>query len=67
MRNGEILGNTGRSVEWELGERGTLQETDRQKSTADRPVFHVELPPRGDDQKAVKVEHTLKVIIKNEW
>ena len=66
LRN-EILGNTGRNVEWEFGDRGTLQETDREKSTADRPVFHVELPPRGDDQKAVKVEHTLNVIIKNEW
>ncbi len=63
----EILGNTSRSVEWELGDRGTLSEPDEAKSTADRPVFHVKLPPRGDDQKAVKVEHTFNVIIKNEW
>ncbi len=63
----EILGNTGRAVEWVLGEKGTLQDPDREKSTADRPVFHVELPPRGDDQKAVKQVHTLNVIIKNEW
>ena len=54
-------------MEWEFGDRGTLRETDQEKSTADRPVFHVELPARGDDQKAVKVEHTLNVIIKNEW
>ena len=66
LRN-EIRGNTGRNVEWELGRRGTLREIDEKKSTADRPVFHVVLPPRGDDQKAVKVEHTLNVIIKNEW
>ena len=46
---------------------GTLTEIDAEKSTADRPVFHVTLPPRGDDQKAVKVTHTLHVIIKNEW
>ncbi len=63
----EILGNTGRPVEWVLGEQGTLTETDPKKSTADRPVFHVELPPRGDDQKAVKQVHTLNVVIKNEW
>ena len=30
------------------------------------PLFHVKLPPRGDDQKAVKQVHTLHVIIKNE-
>ena len=63
----EILGNTGRAVEWVLGKKGTLQDPDREKSTADRPVFHVELPPRGDDQKAVKQVYTLNVIIKNEW
>lgn len=66
LRN-EILGNTGRNVEWELRPRGTLMEIDQEKSTADRPVFHVVLPPRGDDQKAVKVQHTLNVVIKNEW
>ncbi len=63
----EILGNRSRSVEWVLGDRGTLSEPDEAKSTADRPVFHVTLPPRGDDQKAVKVEHTFNVIITNEW
>ncbi len=63
----EILGNTGRSVEWVLGVKGTLRQIDIEKSTADRPVFHVELGPRGDDQKAVKVVHTLNVTIKNEW
>ncbi len=66
LRN-EILGNTGRSVEWTLGGRGSLQESDQLKSTADRPVFHVTLPPRGDDQKAVKVTQTLHVVIRNEW
>jgi hypothetical protein len=63
----EILGNTGRNVEWTFGARGTLKQVDQEKSTADRPVFHVTLPPRGDDQKAVKQVHTLHVIIKNEW
>ncbi len=63
----EILGNTGRHVEWIFGAQGTLKQVDTEKSTADRPVFHVTLPPRGDDQKAVKQVHTLHVIIKNEW
>ncbi len=63
----EILGNTGRFVEWTLGTQGTLKQVDQDKSTADRPVFHITLPPRGDDQKAVKQVHTLHVIIKNEW
>jgi hypothetical protein len=63
----EILGKTDREVEWVLGDEGTLKEPDEEKSTADRPLFHVTLPPRGDDQKAKKVIHTLHVIIKNEW
>ena len=63
----EILGNTGRHVEWAFGAQGTLKQVDQDKSTADRPVFHVTLEPRGDDQKAVKQIHTLHVIIKNEW
>jgi hypothetical protein len=63
----EILRDTGRQVEWVIGDEGTLKHIDAEKSTADRPVFHVELPPRGDDQKAVKVVHKLHVIIKNEW
>jgi len=63
----EILGNTDREVEWVLGDGGTLKQPDAEKSTADRPLFHVALPPRGDDQKAKKVIHTLHVIIKNEW
>ena len=63
----EILGNSGRAVEWELDKGGTMNEPDAEKSTADRPLFHVKLPARGSDQKAQKVECTLKVIIKNEW
>ena len=63
----EILGDTDREVEWILGEEGTLKQPDAEKSTADRPLFHVTLPPRGEDQKAKKIIHTLHVIIKNEW
>jgi hypothetical protein len=63
----EILGETGRSIEWTLGKGGTLREMDAERTTADRAVFHVELPARGEDQKARKVVHTLEVVIKNEW
>ena len=63
----EIRGNSGRAVEWILGDEGTLKNIDKAKSTADRPVFHVTLAPRGEDQKAEKSVHTLHVIIKNEW
>lgn len=63
----EIVGATPRPVEWTLGEEGTLREPDPEKSTADRVLFRVELPPRGADQKAVKRVETLHVRIRNEW
>ena len=63
----EVLGNTGRPVEWTLGDDGTLKDPDAKEGTADRAVFHVKLPARGDDQKALKQVHTLEVLIKNEW
>ena len=63
----EILGGSNRAAEWELDKTGTLSEPDAEKSTADRPVFHVKLSARGADQKAQKLECTLKVVIKNEW
>jgi hypothetical protein len=63
----EVLGDTGRAVEWTLGTDGTLQEPDPEKSVAERPVFHVTLPPRGPDGAAVKQSHALHVVIRNEW
>ena len=57
-----------RDVEWELGQDGTLTEMiDREKTTANKVLFHVTLPPRGEDQQAVKQVHTLHVRIRNEW
>lgn len=58
-----------REVEWELGPQGTLGADllDRGKTTAEKVVFHVSLPPRGADQKADKQVHTLHVRIRNEW
>lgn len=63
----ELLGGGGRAVEWVLGGGGTLNRIDAEESTADRPLFHVTLPPRGEDQKAVKQVHVLHVVLKNEW
>ena len=64
----EIGVSTQREVEWELDKDGTLNEMiERDKTTADKVLFHVPLPPRGPDQKAVKQVHTLHVNINNEW
>ncbi len=64
----ELVGHgNGRNVEWDLGPRGTVGPADAERSTADRPVFHVTLPPRGEDQKAVKTIHLVHVVIRNEW
>ncbi len=64
----EVYRDTGRPVEWEFGGEGTLAPLrDTEKSTAEKVLFKVSLPPRGADQKAVKQVHTLHVVIKNEW
>lgn len=64
----EILGKSSRAVHWEMGKDGTLDEMlDKAKTQADKAVFHVPLPPRGKDQKAVKQVHKFHVLIKNEW
>jgi len=63
----EIVGHTGRPVEWTIGGSSTLKDIDPEESSADRMLFHVTLPPRGDDQKAQKITHTLHLVIRNEW
>lgn len=64
----EILGDRPRAVEWELMKDTPLAEMlDTDKTTADKLVFHVPLPPRGGDQKAVRQTQELHVLIKNEW
>ncbi len=66
LRN-EVAGDTGRDVEWSLGEGTTFGQPDKEKSTFEQVVLHVDLPARGADQKAVKTTHKLDVLIKNEW
>jgi hypothetical protein len=67
IRN-EVRGDTGRDVEWELGKDTTFAGgPDKEKSTFDKLVFHVQLPARGADGKAQKFIEKLKVTLKNEW
>jgi hypothetical protein len=67
VRN-EVRGDSGRDVEWELGEATTFEDgPDEEKSDYDRVVFHTELPARGADDKATKIVHKLHVLIRNEW
>jgi len=64
----EIFRDTGRDVEWEFGDDGTLSKFHNvEKSTAENVMFNVSLPPRDADQKAVKQIHTFHLIFKNEW
>ncbi len=66
VRN-ELAGDTGRDVQWELGQETTLGQPDKEKSTFEQLVFHVKLPKKDKDGKAEKVIHKLHLIIKNEW
>lgn len=67
VRN-EIRGNTGRDVEWKMGDQTTFEGgLDATKTTFDTAVFHVKLPPRGADGKAEKITQKFQLIIKNEW
>ena len=64
----EILGDTGRDVEWELVGSASLNgKVDRERTNADEVVTRVALPPRNADQTADKQAFTLHVRIKNEW
>ena len=65
---GEVRGNSGRDVQWELGNQTTFTGgPDAQRSTFERVVFHVQLPARNDNGSTEKVVHKLHLILKNEW
>ena len=68
MRN-EIRGDSGRDVEWVIGEQTTLGEPDKEQTTQQRVVFHVNLPAatRGEGGQAEKITHKLHLVINNEW
>jgi len=64
----EVLKDTGRDVQWELGKETTFEGgPDEEESTFDRKLFHADLPARGADTKATKIVHKLHFFIKNEW
>jgi len=64
----EVWRDSGRDVEWELGDQTTFEgKPDKELSTFDRVVFHADLPARGADTKAKKITHKLHLLIKNEW
>lgn len=67
IRN-EVQGDTGRDVDWTLGDKTTFPGgIDKVKSTFDRVLFHAELPARAKDGKAEKIVHQFHVTINNEW
>jgi hypothetical protein len=64
----EILGDTGRDVDWETHGTASLNgKLDPERTTADEVVAQLTLPPRTDDQQATKHTYTLQIRIKNEW
>lgn len=67
LRN-EIRGDSGRDVQWRLGEQTTFQGGfDKKKSTYEKLVFHATLPARQGTKQAKKIIHKLHVHIENEW
>ncbi len=64
----EVRGDSGRDVEWELGNQTNFDDgPDKEKSTFEQVVFHVKLPARDKDGKAEKITKKLDVTFKNEW
>ena len=67
LRN-ELHGETGRDVQWELGDQTTFEGgPDPEETTHQRVLFHAKLPLRKGAGKAEKIVHKLHVVIKNEW
>lgn len=66
IRN-QLVGDTGRDVEWEIGKETTLDGMDKDRSTFEKLVFRANLPARAADGKAQKIVHKLHLVLKNEW
>ena len=54
-------------MQWELGKQSDLGDTDAEKSTFERLVFHVPLSKRDKDGKTEKLVKRLHITFKNEW
>lgn len=64
----EVRGETGRDVEWELGDNTTFPDgLDQERSTFEQAVFHVPLAPRAANGNATKVVQKFHLVLKNEW
>lgn len=64
----EVWNDTGRDVEWELGDQTTfVGGPDPKQTTFDTVMFHADLPARDRAGQAEKIVHKLHLIIKNEW
>ena len=66
----EIPGMPGsnRDVQWDmLPETDMIDGYDKEKSTFENVLFHVELPARGKDGKAEKQIRKLHIKFRNEW
>jgi hypothetical protein len=64
----EVFRDTGRDVQWELGKETNFEGgPDKEKSTVEKKIFHVNLPARGADGKAEKIVKKFHFFIKNEW
>ncbi|MEA2711641.1 MAG: hypothetical protein QOF78_4242, partial [Phycisphaerales bacterium] len=44
-----------------------LGDSDVEKSTSEKLLFHVDLPARAKDGKAEKITKNLHIFLKNEW
>ena len=66
LRN-QIRGDSGRDPHWELGPETNLGASDVEKSTSEKLLFHVDLPPRAMDGKAEKITKKLHIFLKSEW
>jgi hypothetical protein len=66
LRN-HIRGDSGRDPHWELGPDTNLGESDVEKSTSEKLLFHVDLPARAKDGKAEKITKKLHIFLKSEW
>ncbi len=67
LREEQGLGNR-RGVQWRLGKATTMPGgLDREKSDADKLLFHVDLAPQMTPGKAKKQVYKLHFIAQNEW
>ncbi len=60
--------NSNRDVQWDmLPETDMINGFDKEKSTFENILFHVELPARDKDGKAEKLTRKLHIKFRNEW